>query len=241
MAEGEVDRAVVGLWCRELGTLLQLEVPAAAALGIVAQELGPMAEATMSLLAEVESGESLAESIAARGGVFPPLVRAAALAGERIGRLPQALLEVGEALRQGAELGVAPTTKARLSELAADAAISPAVALSRRLLLTAIERGAQEMRVSGGSEGGVVEVKLSGAWQIMEEVGADIFGPLCRRLKLMAEIPYWIAEPAVGTMFIKTPEGEGWDVAVRAIPDEDGGGQTIDMTLTARDKRREPA
>ena len=237
----DIDRAVVALWCRELGTILKLEVPAAAALGVVAHEIAPMAEVSMSLLAEVESGQTLADGIGAYPEVFPPLVRAAALAGERIGQLPQALLEAASCLERAEEIGVEQTTEERLTELAENAAVAPAVALSRRLLLAAIERDAREMRVTGGRQGGAVEVKLSGAWRVLQEVGPELFGPLCRRLKLMAQIPYWIAEPAVGSIFIKTPDDEGWDVAVRTIPDERGAGQSIDMTLTPRSDRHEPA
>ncbi len=241
MGDKGVDRAVVALWCRELGTLLELEVPAAAALGVLAQEIAPMAEVSMSLLAEVEAGQGLAEGIGGYPEVFPPLVRAAVLAGERIGQLPQAFREVAYSLKQADELGVEATPEEMLTELAENVAIAPAVALSRRLLLTAIERDAREMRITGGREGGAVEVKLSGAWQVLQEVGRELFGPLCRRFKLMAEIPYWIAEPAVGSIFIETPEGEGWDVAVRTIPDERGEGQSIDLTLTPRSERHEPA
>ena len=241
MGHKGADRVVVGLWCRQVGALLRYDVPPAAALGIVAQEIASMAEASMSLLVEVETGTSLAEAIAEMSKVFPPLVRAAALAGARAGRLGEALIEAAECLLKAAELGVEPTDERQLAELAESATVAPAVALARRLLVDAIDRDALELRVTGGAQGGVAEVQLSGAWRVLEEVDAELFGPLCRRFKLMAQIPYWITEPAVGTFRFDTPDGRPFEIAVRTIPDEAGAGQTIDMTLTPRIEPHEPA
>jgi len=200
-----------------------------------------MAEVSMSLLAEVEAGKSLADAIAESAGSFPPLLRALALAGERAGKLHEALAQVAECLTEADRLGVEPTSERQFGQLAGSTTVAPAVALASRLLRAAIEADAAELRLTGGTFGGRAEVKLSGTWRVLEEVGRDMFGPLCRRFKLMAQIPYWIAEPAVGSFPFETPEDETWDVAVRTIPEEAGSGQRIDMTLKPRTGRHEPA
>ncbi|MFW5868757.1 MAG: hypothetical protein ACOCX2_13120, partial [Armatimonadota bacterium] len=121
-----------------------------------------------------------------------------------------------------------------LSELAEQAAPAPAVTVSRRLIDRAIEMGATRIRLTGGSEGGLAEAEVGGRWRELEEIDRGLFGPLCRRVKLMAGIPYWIAEPAVGTIQLTTGEQGEWNVAVQAIPDADGIGQHIEMTLMGR-------
>ena len=200
-----------------------------------------MAETSMSLLMKVEAGKGLAEAIAESSTIFPPLVRAAALAGERAGKLHEALVEAGECLKEAARLGVEPTSERQFGELADNATIAPAVALATRLLVAAIDSDAAELRLIGGVFGGLAEVKLSGTWRVLEEVERDTFGPLCRRFKLLAQIPYWIAEPAVGSFAFETPRGETWDVAVRTLPEEADSGQRINLTLTPRTEHDEPA
>lgn len=237
MEQRGVERAILALWCRELGTLLRLEVPVLSALEVVAQEIEPLAPVTVALETSVQAGDSLAERVAELDEVFPPLLRAAVLAGEAHGRLADALLGVADCLQSAAELGVAPTSRARLAELAEQSAPAPAVVLSRRLLNEAIDQGARRLRVTGGADGGLAEVEVGGTWQRLEEIDAEIFGPLCRRVKLMAEIPYWISEPAVGTIRLSTAERGEWNVAVQAIPDDDGIGQHIDMTLVPRERQ----
>ncbi|MGC9316915.1 MAG: type II secretion system F family protein [Armatimonadota bacterium] len=237
MDQRRVDRAILALWCRELGTLLRLDVPVLSALEVVAQEIEPLAPVTVALETSVQAGDSLAQRVAELDGVFPPLLRAAVLAGEAHGCLADALVAVADCLQVGAELGVASTSRARLAELAEQAAPAPAVVLSRRLLNEAIEQGARRLRVTGGADGGLAEVEVGGTWQRLEEIDAENFGPLCRRIKLMAEIPYWIAEPAVGTIRLSTAERGEWNVAVQAIPDDDGIGQHIDMTLVPRERQ----
>jgi len=234
MEQRKVDRAVIALWCRELGTLLGLEVPVLGALEVVARELEPLAPVSVGLETSVQAGESLARAIANLDEVFPPLVRAAALAGEATGRLPQALVAAAECLREQAALNVAATSRARLAELAEEAAPAPAVLLSRRLLTGAVELGARRLRLSGGAAGGMAEAEVGGHWQRLEAIDAEDFAALCRRIKLMADIPYWIAEPAVGTLRLSTAEHGDWNAAVQAIPDDDGVGQRIELTLLAR-------
>ncbi len=235
MDQRRVDRAVLALWCRELGTLLRLEVPVLSALEVVAQEIEPLAPVTVSLEVSVQAGDSLAQRIAELDDVFPPLVRAAVLAGEATGRLADALVGVADCLHEHASLNVAPTARARLAELAEQAAPAPAVLTSKRLLTRAIELGARRLRIAGGAEGGAAEAEVGGRWEPLQEIDPEFFGPLCRRIKLMANIPYWISEPAVGTIHLSTAEHGEWNVAVQAIPDDDGVGQHIDLTLVARD------
>ncbi len=235
MDHRRADRAILALWCRELGTLLSLDVPMLSALEVVAQEIEPLAPVTVSLETSVQAGDSLAQRIAEMDEAFPPLVRAAALSGEANGRLADALVAVADCLDAAAELGIAGTSRERLAELAEQAAPAPAVLLSKRLLNRAIEMGARRLRLTGGSEGGLAQLHVGGRWQDLQEIGASNFGPLCRRIKLMADIPYWISEPAVGTMDYVTAEHGSWSVAVQAIPDDDGIGQHIDMTLTPRE------
>ncbi|NLO07742.1 MAG: hypothetical protein GX131_18135 [candidate division WS1 bacterium] len=233
MDQQRVERAVLALWCRELGTLLRLDVPVLSALEVVAQEIEALAPVTVSLEISVQAGDSLGQRIAEFGDVFPPLVRAAVLAGEANGRLGDALVAAGECLQQAASLNVTRTTRERLAELAERAAPAPAVIVSRRLLTRAIELGARRLRITGGAEGGVAEAEVGGRWQAMQEIDRVLFGALCRRLKLMADIPYWIAEPAVGTIHLNLDETD-WDIAVQAIPDDDGIGQHVEMALTPR-------
>jgi hypothetical protein len=234
MDQRRVDRAVMALWCRELGELLLLDVPVLGALEVVAQEIEPLAAVSVSLQASVQAGDSLGQRIAEFDEVFPPIVRAAAIAGQANGRLAEALVAVAGCLRESAALSIPRTSRERLAELAEMAAPTPAVAMSRRLINRAIEMGARRMRLTGGSEGGLAEAEVGGRWQELQEIDRMLFGPLCRRMKLMADIPYWIAEPAVGTMRINTAEQGEWTVAVQAIPDEDGIGQHIEMTLMER-------
>lgn len=237
MDQRRVERAVTALWCRELGALLLLDVPVLGALEVVAQEIEPLAAVTVALQSSVQAGDSLGQRIAEFDEVFPPILRAAALAGEANGRLAEALVAVSECLQQSASLNIPRTSRERLAELAEQTAPAPAVTVSRRLINRAIEVGARRLRLTGGSEGGVAEVELGGRWQELQEIDPALFGPLCRRVKLMADIPYWISEPAVGTIQLNTAEQGEWTVAVQAIPDEDGIGQHIEMTLMPRDRR----
>lgn len=234
MDQRRVDRAMMALWCRELGTLLLLDVPVLGALEVVAQEIEPLAAVTVQLQASVQAGDVLGQRIAELDQVFPPIVRAAALAGDARGRLGEALEAVSECLHQSASLNIPRTSRERLAELAEQAAPAPAVTVSRRLINEAIEMGARRLRLTGGSEGGLAEVEMNGRWQELEELDRALFAPLCRRVKLMADIPYWIAEPAVGTIQLTTTEQGEWNVAVQAIPDDDGIGQHIEMTLMPR-------
>ncbi len=240
MEQRRVDRAIMALWCRELGTLLKLEVPVLSALEVVAQEIEPLAPVTVMLETSVQAGDSLAQRIAEIDEVFPPLVRAAALAGEAHGRLGEAMAAVGECLETAAELKVSPTSRARLAELAEEAAPAPAVTLSRRLINETIDRGARRLRLEGGPDGGVAEVEVQGRWEVLEEIDGELFPALCRRVKLLAAIPYWIAEPAVGTIKFKTADRGEWDVAVQALPRENGDRQRIEMTLAPREEGQLP-
>ncbi|MGI5817221.1 MAG: type II secretion system F family protein [Armatimonadota bacterium] len=234
MDQRRVDRAVMALWCRELGALLRLGVPVLGALEVVAQEIEPLAAVTVELQASVQAGDALGRRIAEFSDVFPPLLRAAALAGEANGRLAEALCAVAECLQQSASLNIPRTSRERLAELAEQAAPAPAVAVSRRLINRAIEMGARRIRLTGGLEGGIAEVEMGGRWQTLDEIDRALFAPLCRRVKLMADIPYWIAEPAVGTIQLSTGEQGDWNVAVQALPEDDGICQHIEMTLMPR-------
>ena len=228
------DRAILALWCRELGTLLKAGVPMLGALEVVAQEIDPLAAVTVSLEASIQTGDSLAQRMAAMDEVFPPLLRAAVLAGEAHDCVPETLLEVADCLAEAAALGVARTPRERLAELAEREAAAPAVVRARALISSAIEMGASRLRLTGGADGGVAEVHTGGRWQTVEEIDRGLFATLCRRIKLMADIPYWISEPAVGTIRLNTADHGSWDVAVQAIPDDDGVGQQIEMTLVPR-------
>ena len=228
------DEALVALWCRELGMLLDLGVPVLAALQVIAEEIAPLAEVSVTLEREVRGGESLGRCMGRRADVFPPLVRSAVLAGEAYERLPEALLGVAGCLERAGQLGVQRTDPERLAELVDRAAPAPAVEAARDILFDAIRMDAREVRVHGGPQGGLAEAELGGAWRVITDVDADLFGPLCRRFKLMANIPYWITEPSVGTIHISDEDLGEWDVAVRAIPGDDGVSQSIDMTLTPR-------
>ncbi len=234
MSADQPGDALVALWCRELGLLLDLVIPVLAALQVVAEEIEPLAEVSVSLEAEVRGGDSLGRCIARRDLVFPALVRSAVLAGETYERMPEALLGAAGCLERAAVIGAERTVREALAQLTERAAPSPAVETARNLLVEAIEMGAREVRVRGGADGGRVEAELGGAWRVIREVEPDLFGPLCRRFKLMANIPYWIAEPSVGTIHLVTDAEGDWDVAVRAIPGPDGVDQSIDLTLLPR-------
>lgn len=236
MNQRNADRAVLALWCRELGTLLKAGMPLLGALEVVAQEIEPLAPVTVSLEASIQAGDSLAQRIASMDEVFPPLLRAAVLAAEAHDCLPDALIGVADCLADAAALGVSRTSRERLAELAEREAAAPAVVRARELISRAIEMGAGRLRLTGDANGGVAEAHVGGRWQGIEEIDHGLFSALCRRIKLMADIPYWIAEPAVGTIRLNTAEQGNWDVAVQAIPDDDGIGQQIEMTLVPRDR-----
>ncbi len=236
MEQRRIDAAVLALWCRELGTLLRLDVPMLSALEVLAQEIEPLAHVTVALETAVQAGESLARRIAGMSDVFPPVVRAAVLTGEATGQLAEALVAVADCVAEQARLGVPATSSARLAELAEQTAPAPAVLLSRRLINQAIELGARRLRISGSAEGATAQAEVGGRWQTLQAIEPEVFGALCRRIKLMADIPYWIAEPAVGTIHLETAENGAWNIAVQAVPDDDGVGQHIDMTLIARER-----
>ena len=234
MNHRNADRAVLALWCRELGTLLKAGVPLLGALEVVAQEIEPLAQVTVALESSVQAGESFGGRVVAMHEAFPPLLRAAVLAAEVHDRLPETLIEVANCLSEAAALGVSRTSPERLAELAEQEAAAPAVVRSRTLISEAIEMGASRMRLSGGAGGGLAEAYVGGRWQQLQEIDAGLFSAICRRIKLMADIPYWIAEPAVGTIRLNTAEQGQWDIPVQAIPDDDGVGQQIEMTLVSR-------
>ncbi len=238
MNQHDEDRAVLALWCRELGTLLKAGMPLLGALEVVAQEIEPLAPVSVALESSVQAGDSLAHRIARMDDVFPPLLRAAMLAADAHDRIPQALIEVADCLAEAASLGVARTPRERLAELAEQEAAAPAVVRARELIAEAIEIGAGRLRLSGGADGGVAEAHMRGRWQLLEDIDGGLFSALCRRIKLMAEIPYWIAEPAVGTIDLNTAEYGEWTIPVQVIPGGDGGGERIEMTLVPQNSRQ---
>jgi general secretion pathway protein F len=99
-------RTALTLWARNTATLLAAGLPLDRALAFTAEHLGNdrVRDAIRRVRREVQTGASLADSLAAQPGVFTPIFPAMISAGEATGQLDVVFERLGEHLEEGAEL-----------------------------------------------------------------------------------------------------------------------------------------
>lgn len=99
-------RAALALWARNSSTLLAAGLPLDRALAFSAEHLGnpTVQDALRRVRREVQTGASLAESLAAQPAVFDPIFPALISAGEATGQLETVFERLGDHLEEGAEL-----------------------------------------------------------------------------------------------------------------------------------------
>lgn len=224
--DAQEQTLLLAAWCRRLALLLDLNVPLVQAVELAAQSVGQLSEILLPLCKRVRAGETLTDAINDQPEEFPLFMRAAVLAGEHTGRLPQALLGLAQCLEQERFLEIRPAA----ADLAAGMQEPPAVALTRELLATAARESAAELQLAMQSEQLVVRYRVHGRWG--EERPVDYPEPeaILRRVLMMAGIPYWIRDPAVGTTRVWI-EQRHYEIGVRAIPAEGGGWERLELNL----------
>ena len=99
-------RAALTMWARNTATLLSAGVPLDHALAFTAEHLGndTVRDALRRVRRDVQTGTSLADSLAAQPSVFAPIFPSLISAGEATGQLDAVFERLGEHLEEGAEL-----------------------------------------------------------------------------------------------------------------------------------------
>lgn len=226
LTDSQERKLLLAAWCRRLALLLDISVPLLQALEIAGDAVGELAEVMIPLSARVRMGEPLSEALGRQGEVFSPFFRAAVLAGEHSDRLPEALRGLAEILEAERLLEIRPAAVS----LATGAPESPAVRFTHGLLARAAAHNATELHLAASDEAVTTQMKVHGRWQ-PEEV-EEIRDPhaVIRRLLMLADIPYWIREPAVGGLRLWI-EGREYSLGVRAIPRPEGGWERVELDL----------
>jgi type II secretory ATPase GspE/PulE/Tfp pilus assembly ATPase PilB-like protein len=226
LTESQEHKLLLAAWCRRLALLLDLSVPVLQALEISGDAVGELAEIMLPLCARVRMGEQLSEALGRQGEIFSPFFRAAVLAGEHADRLPQALRGLAEILEAERLLEVRPAAVS----LATGTPESPPVRFTHDLLARAAAQNATELHLAVSDETLTTQFKKHGRWQPQEV--AEIGDPhaVIRRLLMLADIPYWIREPAVGALRLWI-EGREYSLGVRAIPRSEGGWERVELDL----------
>ncbi len=226
LSDSQERTLLLAAWCRRLALLLDLNVPLVQAVELATQSVGGLSEVLLPLCKRVRAGETLTDAINDQPEEFPLFVRAAVLAGEHGGRLPQALLGLAECLEQERFLEIRPAA----ADLAEGMQEPPAVALTRELLAAAARASAAELQLA--LQGGqlVVRHRVHGRWEEEQPVDCPEPEAILRRVLMMAGIPYWIRDPAVGTTRVWI-EQRKYEIGVRAIPAETGGWDRLELDL----------
>jgi hypothetical protein len=226
LTDAQEQGLLLAAWCRRLALLLDLGVPVVQAVELAAHSVGDLSETMLPLCRRVRAGKTLAEAMNDQPEEFPLFARAAVLAGEHMGRLPQALQGLAECLEQERFLEIRPAAM----DLAEGMREPPAISLTRELLTAAAREGAAELQLALHSGQLVVRHKLHGRWgpeQLVEFAEPEA---ILRRVLMMAGIPYWIKDPAVGTTRVWI-EQRKYEIGVRAIPAEQGGWDRLELDL----------
>jgi type II secretory ATPase GspE/PulE/Tfp pilus assembly ATPase PilB-like protein len=233
--------AQVALWCRKLAVLLRLNVPMLLALEVVAEEFADLCDVTLQIREEVHGGASFSDAINRHKLVFSRYARVAIVAGEHSGDIVTALAHVADVLTEQARLRVRKAAdfedRLRDTQRGVD---QPAITAVNQALIAAIEAGATELHFAPADDGGSARALANGAWRRLAEFAPDLYPAVVRRLKAMANIPYWIGEPSMGQMALNHNDSV-WDFAVRTIPVSGAEEGRVEMTLTKRGNSDETA
>ena len=233
--------AEVALWCRKLAILVRLNVPMLVALEVLAEEFAELCEMTLQIRETIRAGGSFSDAVNPHKAFFPRYARVCIVAGEHSGDLAGALSLLAEALVEHSRVRPrrTPDFEEKLQETQRGAE-QPAVRVAERSLHEAIMADAAELHLIPDESGGFVRVLVGGAWRRVSEFSPELFPVVVRRLKAMANIPYWIQEPAMGKITVNYNDSV-WDFAVRAIPVDGTEEGRLEMTLIARDEPDETA
>lgn len=226
LSDAQERKLLLAAWCRRLALLLEMGVPLPQAVEIAGQSVGELSEIMLPLCTRVRVGETLAEAMTDQPEGFPLFVRAVVLAAEHARRLPQGLRGLAECLEAERFLDIRPAAM----DLVGGVEEPPAVRVTREILAQATEQGASEIQLQAQADSVAVSLRLHGRWQPAEPVPAPEPEAVLRRLLMMAGIPYWIKEPAVGTMRVWI-EQRKYEVGVRAIPAEGEGWDRLELSL----------
>jgi hypothetical protein len=224
----------IALWCRELGLLLQQNVPILKALDVVAQDCASyrLFEFTLALREAVRDGEALSD-----WACLPPLTGYAAdviKAGEQSGSLAGALTGLAEVFERRGRLGIGerrseppekPTAQSSEEEMTHIFLSLPGQAREAEKLLSTRIAGVEAAEFANDSP--IVRLANVIIAHAIQETATHIFfvsnggvsvefgdtederrqvmtiptwarDSTMRRLKLLADIPYWKKPPATG-------------------------------------------
>ena len=226
LTDSQERKLLLAAWCRRLALLLDLGVPVVQAVEITGQSVGDLSEVMLPLCTRVRAGETLAEAMNDQAEEFPLFARAAVLAGEHMGRLPQALLGLAECLEAERYLEIHPASL----ELAEGMREPPAIQLTREILAAAAREGAAELQLTVAGDSLIVRHRLHGRWGPEQALEFPEPEAILRRVLMLAGIPYWIKEPAVGTIRVWL-EQRKYEIGVRALPAEAGGWESLELAL----------
>jgi len=156
------------------------------------------------------------------------------LSGRAGGRTPETLVSLADALAQAADLGmelgiVVPDIAA---DLEAGSGNAPLVRLVNKLLWDAGQHEATEIHVhaSEGRDGTCVDLCIDGQWREVAQLPADLLGPICRRLCIMAGINWVLKQPALGTLRVGERDTDVRG-AVQFLPGESEAEHEVRVTL----------
>jgi hypothetical protein len=225
-SESPERKLLMAAWCRRLALLLELGVPLLQALEITGDSVGELGEVMIPLCARVRMGEGLSEALGRQGEDFPAYFQAAIVAGEHTDRLPEALRGFAEVLVAERHLEVHPAAVS----LATGVPEPPAVRYVHDLLGRAGAEGATEVHLEAGADSLSVKFKVRGRWEPAEALEVTDPAAVVRRLLMLADIPYWIKEPAVGAMRLWI-DGREYNLGVRAIPSPEEGWERLELDL----------
>jgi type II secretory ATPase GspE/PulE/Tfp pilus assembly ATPase PilB-like protein len=226
LSDAQERKLLWAAWSRRLALLLDLGLPLLQALEIAGQSVGDLAEVMLPLCTRVRVGETLSEAMSDQPEEFTLFMRAVVLAGEHGGQLPRSLRGLAECLEAERFVEVRPAIK----DLCLGVEEPPAIRLTRELMAQATREDAAEIQIAPLEQTLGVKFKLHGRWAPRDPIEATDPEAVIRRLLMMAGIPYWIKEPAVGTMRLWI-EQRRYEVGVRAFPAADEGWETLEMSL----------
>jgi len=226
----------LSLWLRELGLMLRNGTDLGAALSILERQDFDVSIRTMTtkMIEQTAIGATTEEVIADQGEAFPPIVRFAVLSGRAGGRTPETLVSLADALAQAADLGM------ELGIVVPDApegpepafGHAPVVRLVNKLLWDAGQQEASEIHVhaSEGRDVTCVDLCIDGEWREVAQLPADLLGPICRRLCIMAGINWVLKQPALGTLRVGERDSDVRG-AVQFLPGESEAEHEVRVTL----------
>lgn len=226
LSDWQERKQLLAAWCRRLALLLDLGVPLVQALDITSQSIGELAEIMLPLCTRVRMGETLSEAMSHQPEEFSPFLRTAILAGEHGDSLAPALRGLAHCLVTERNLDIQPVSWG----LDAEGEEPPAIGHTRELLTQAAVEEASELHLTPGENEIAVRMKIRGYWhqrEVLQVADPDL---VLRRLLTMAGIPYWIKEPAVGTMRLWIEQQE-YDIGVRAIPRPEEGWDRLELSF----------